>query len=203
VDPEKISVIYSSWEHFKKIAPDHSVFDDKPFLKKGGYYFSLGSLSRRKNIRWIIEYALKHPEDIFVISGDSLPTTKIEGLTEKPDNIILSGYLEDAKIRALMENCKAFMLPSYYEGFGLTPLEALSCGARVIAANAASLPEIYGNTVHYIDPYNTGVDLDALLREPVEAPDAILKKYSYDDAARQVYELIHFLYGDCPPQAEK
>jgi hypothetical protein len=56
-----------------------------------------------------------------------------------------------------------------------------------IAGRAASLPEIYGNTAHYIDPFNTDVDLDALLEELLEPPDAILARYSYDTAARQVY----------------
>ena len=89
-----------------------------------------------------------------------------------------------------MEHCKALILPSYYEGFGLTPLEALSCGSQIIIANATSLPEIYGNTAHYIDPFNTEVDLEKLLLEPVENPDQILLKYSYDIAAEQVYEII-------------
>jgi len=89
-----------------------------------------------------------------------------------------------------MSQCKAFILPSYYEGFGLTPLEALSSGAQIIIAKAASLPEIYGNTAHYIDPFNTNVDLDALLCEPVEKPDAVLAKYSYDASALKVYTLI-------------
>jgi len=191
VDPEKISVIYSSWEHFKLINADLSVFNAHPVLKKGGYYFSLGSLSKRKNIKWIIEYARKNPDAVFAISGVSLPTVKADELdTGIPKNIILLGYLDDSKVKALMEHCKAFILPSYYEGFGLTPLEALSCGARVIIANAASLPEIYGNTAHYIDPYNSDIDLDKLLGEPVEKPDEILAKYSYDTAAQQVYKLI-------------
>ena len=197
VDPEKISVIYSSWEHFRLINADYSVFDAHPALKKGGYYFSLGSLSKRKNIKWIIEYARKNPDAIFAISGLSLPTVKADELDNSmPQNIILLGYLDDSKVKALMERCKAFILPSYYEGFGLTPLEALSCGSQIIVAKAASLPEIYGNTAHYIDPYNTDVDLDELLREPVERPDDILKKYSYDNSARQVYELIkEKMYG--------
>jgi glycosyltransferase involved in cell wall biosynthesis len=100
------------------------------------------------------------------------------------------GYLDDAKVKALMEKCRAFILPSYYEGFGLTPLEALSCGAEIIIANAASLPEIYGKTAHYIDPFDTNIDLEKLLQEPVESPDGILEKYSYDTAAKQVYGLI-------------
>jgi glycosyltransferase involved in cell wall biosynthesis len=188
---DKISVIYSSWEHFKLINADYSVFDAYPVLKKGEFFFSLGSLSKRKNIRWIIKYARKNPDTIFALSGVSLPTVKADELDNStPRNIILLGYLDDSKVKALMEHCKAFILPSYYEGFGLTPLEALSCGAQAIVAKAASLPEIYGNTAHYIDPYNTDVDLDKLLKEPVDKPDEILAKYSYDKAAQQVYTLI-------------
>jgi glycosyltransferase involved in cell wall biosynthesis len=190
VSPDKISVVYSSWFHFKTIQADSTVFDQFPALVKP-FYFSLGSLSKRKNIKWIIEYARKNPSSLFAISGTSLPTVKTDELDNSvPQNIILLGYLDDSKVKALMSQCKAFILPSYYEGFGLTPLEALSCGARIIVAKAASLPEIYGNTAHYIDPYNTDVDLDQLLLEPVEKPDSILAQYSYDTAAEQVYNLI-------------
>jgi len=191
VKADKISVIYSSWEHFKLINADSSVFNAYPALKKGEYFFSLGSLSKRKNIKWIIEYAQKNPNIFCAISGVSLHTAKIDELDNPiPQNIILLGYLDDSKVKALMENCKAFILPSYYEGFGLTPLEALSCGTQIIVSKAASLPEIYGNTAHYIDPYNTDIDLDKLLKEPVEKPDEILAKYSYDKAAEQVYNLV-------------
>jgi glycosyltransferase involved in cell wall biosynthesis len=195
IDPDRITVIYSSWNHFRTIAADYSIFDTHPALSQKQFYFSLGSLSKRKNIKWIMEYAARHPDSYFAISGTSLPTTQIEGLDNSAGlgNILLLGYLDDARVKALMERCKAFILPSYYEGFGLTPLEALSCGAQIIIANAASLPEIYGNTAHYIDPFNTNVDLDKLLQEPVESPDTILKKYSYDTAAQQVYELIRKL----------
>jgi len=95
-----------------------------------------------------------------------------------------------------MERCKAFLLPSYYEGFGLTPLEALSCGAKIIVAGAASLPEIYGKTAHYIDPYNTDIDLDLLLQEETSPADEILQKYSYDKSAQDVYNLIKDYYKE-------
>ena len=191
IKPSKINVIYSSADHMRSINADASIFNDFPVLSEKSFYFSLGSLSKRKNLQWILEYAAKHPETLFAISGTSLSTVKVDELdTGTPQNIILLGYLDDSKVKALMERCKAFILPSYYEGFGLTPLEALSCGAPVIVAKAASLPEIYGNTAHYIDPYNTDVDLDELLRKAVDKPDAILAKYSYDTAAEQVLKLI-------------
>jgi glycosyltransferase involved in cell wall biosynthesis len=191
INPSKINVIYSSADHMRSINADKTIFDNFPIIAEKPFYFSLGSLSKRKNIKWILNYAVKHPETLFAISGTSLSTVKVDELdTETPQNIILLGYLDDSKVKALMEHCKAFILPSYYEGFGLTPLEALSCGAQVIVAKAASLPEIYGNTAHYIDPYNSDVDLDELLGEPVEKPDEILAKYSYDKAAEQVYTII-------------
>jgi len=191
IDPLKIDVIYSSADHVRDIVSDYSIFEQFPMLKKNKFFFSLGSLSKRKNIKWIIEYAKKHPGSTFAVSGTSLLTVKINELDgEIPNNIIMLGYLDDSKVKALMTQCKALILPSYYEGFGLTPLEALSCGARIIVAKAASLPEIYGNTAHYIDPFSIDVDLDALLGEPVEKPDAILAKYSYDTSAEKVYKLI-------------
>ena len=191
IKPSKVSVIYSAVNHMRSINADTSVFDDFTVLCEKTFYFSLGSLSKRKNIKWILSYALKHPEALFAISGTSLSTMKVEELKSGiPENIILLGYLDDSKVKALMERCKAFILPSYYEGFGLTPLEALSCGAQIIVAKAASLPEIYGNTAHYIDPFDINVDLDQLLREPVEGPEKILDKYSYDKAAEQVYTII-------------
>jgi glycosyltransferase involved in cell wall biosynthesis len=192
INPERVRVIYSSWNHFSNISPDYTIFDKYPDLIKQQFYFSLGSISKRKNIKWIVKYALKRPDCLFALSGGNLPTAHDSELeyTESIHNIVLLGYLDDNKVKALMEKCKAFILPSYYEGFGLTPLEALSCGAKIIVARAASLPEIYGNTAHYIDPFSIEVDLDELLREPVEAPDRILEKYSYDRSARQVYALI-------------
>jgi glycosyltransferase involved in cell wall biosynthesis len=198
IKPELISVIYSSWEHFKLIKADNSVFNEFPMLKEKDYYFSLGSLSKRKNIKWIIEYAKKHPETTFAISGTSLPTVKADELdnVESLNNIILLGYLDDSKIRALMEKCRAFLLPSYYEGFGLTPLEALAAGAQIIIANAASLPEIYGNTARYIDPCDSDINLDALLQRQVESPEKILDLYSYDKAAVKVYEIIKAFGGN-------
>jgi glycosyltransferase involved in cell wall biosynthesis len=191
IDPLEMNVVYDSADHMRSINADASIFNDFPILAENPFYFSLGSLSKRKNIKWIIEYAVKNPGALFALSGGSLSTLKVNELDGTiPPNIILLGYLDDPKVKALMTQCKAFILPSYYEGFGLTPLEALSCGAPIIVAKAASLPEIYGNTAHYIDPYDTNVDLDNLLREPVEKPDEILLKYSYDKAAQQVYDII-------------
>jgi len=190
IEPEKISVIYNGWEHFKEIKSDYSVFNDFPILLKP-FYFSLGSLSKRKNIKWIINYAAKNTSSLFAISGSSLDNVKADELSAfVPSNVILLGYLDDSKVKALMEKCKAFVFPSYYEGFGIPPLEALSCGAQIVISKASCLPEIYGNTAHYIDPFDTNIDLDELLNQPVNSSEDVLNKYSYDKSSRRIYDII-------------
>ena len=54
------------------------------------------------------------------------------------------------------------MHPAVFEGFGIPPLEALSLGAPIALARASCLPELYGDTARYFDPYDYDVDLDAL-----------------------------------------
>ena len=64
-----------------------------------------------------------------------------------------------------------------------TNLEALALGAPVALANATCLPELYGDTARYFDPYDYDTDLDKLAAQPVAAPDEVLQKYSWDRTA--------------------
>lgn len=190
VPEEKISVIPNGWEHFKSVKPDTSIFKSFPLLQKKNFFFTLGSLQKRKNLKWILEYAKKNPDDQFAISGkaiNGMESNELSELNELP-NVILLGYLSDDSVKGLMQNCKAFVFPSYYEGFGIPPLEALSVGARVIISKAACLPEIYKKSAYYIDPDNTDVSLSKLLLKPVDSPDVILKYYTYKNAAKMLYE---------------
>ncbi len=188
----KIEVIGNGWDHFKDVTIDESIFDNTPSITKYSYYFTLGSISKRKNLAWIAEYAQEHPNSTFVISGKAIrglvppELKKLQNLS----NVILAGYVTDEQVKALMTYCKAFIFPSYYEGFGIPPLEALSCGAKVFCADSSCLKEIYKDTVHYINPVSTNVNLDQQLLESVSTPDAVLKKYTYDNAAQKLYNLI-------------
>lgn len=65
----------------------------------------------------------------------------------------------------------------------LPPLEALALGAPIALAKASCLPELYGDTARYFDPYDYEVDLDALAARPVAPPDKVLAKYSWDKTA--------------------
>ncbi len=192
IPTQKICVVPNGWDHFNSIEEDERIFERFPSLKKGDFYFTLGSLSKRKNLAWICKYAKSHPDENFAVSGKAISGLVPEELKDLKTlkNVTLLGYVSDGEVKSLMKNCKAFVFPSYYEGFGIPPLEALSVGAKIIVSKAASLPEIYKNTAHYISPDNANVQLKELLKEETAAPDEILKKYTYDAAAKKLYETL-------------
>ena len=192
INPEKIKVVYSGVSALNQTAIDNSIFMARPKIKERKFYFTLGSLSVRKNLKWIARHAELYPKELFVISGKPLPSVvppELEKL-KTLENVIMTGYLTDAQVKALMQSCKAFILPSYFEGFGLPPLEALSCGAKIIISNTSCLPEIYGDAAYYIDPNEPNVDLDALLKTQVASPNAILEKFTLKNTAMRIYNAI-------------
>lgn len=192
VNPERVSVIPNGWDHFTTIQPDLNIFQKFPQLQKKHYFFTLGSLSKRKNLRWIARYAQEHQDQQFVISGKAISGLVPDELKalQTLKNVILAGYLSDGEVKALMQHCKAFVFPSYYEGFGIPPLEALSTGAPIIVSKASCLPEIYQDSAHYIDPNDTNINLDELLTQPVGDPKPILETYTYQKAAEKLYTLM-------------
>ncbi len=68
------------------------------------------------------------------------------------ERLRLIGYVGDEDLRALYSSCKAFVFPSLYEGFGLPPLEAMACGAPVIASRIAAHVETLGAHAHLVEP---------------------------------------------------
>lgn len=183
VKSSRISVIGNGWQHYQRITKDDSVFEEFPDIKPHEYYFAIGSLEERKNFKWILEVAKRNPKEIFVIAGGN-----VKNATHRIDfsvvpNIKFIGYISDGKAKSLMANCKGFLFPSIFEGFGIPPLEALSVGAKVICSNTASLPEICGNAVNYIDPNKYEVNLDECLRSNAERTNEILKRYSWQSSA--------------------
>lgn len=187
VAAEKITVIGNGWQHFEAVVPDETAFAHNPQLVKGEYFFTLTSANRNKNLEWVIKAAEVNRDKQFVVAGKNLDG--IVDFAQYP-NVTYVGYASDETAKAFMKHCRAFLFPSYYEGFGIPPLEALSTGTKVVVSKAASLPEIFGRAAYYIDPDNPAVDLSELLKKPVAAPDFVLSKYSWKNAAEKLLMLL-------------
>jgi glycosyltransferase involved in cell wall biosynthesis len=190
VSPERIHVIGSAWQHMNSFTTDEKIID-KNHLERGKYFFTLGSISISKNTRWVYQLAKKYPKYQFVIGGSKARNDSVE-FSQIGSNVLFLGFISNEEIKALEKHCRAFIFPSIYEGFGLPPLEALSQGAPIIVSNAASLPEVYRNTAHYIDPYDSNIDLDGLLGEPTDPPSEALNRYSWKNSAQKLKEIIDY-----------
>lgn len=107
-------------------------------------------------------------------------------------NIVLTGFVTDKELIALYSECKVFCFLSLYEGFGIPPLEALSCGADVIVSNTSSLPEVVGNVGVTVDPLKEDDVVEGIKRILLQDFDKHkpyvgehLKKYDWKNLSKQ------------------
>ncbi|MDU1413013.1 MAG: glycosyltransferase family 1 protein [Clostridium sp.] len=130
---------------------------DKPFI------LYIGGFSKRKNVYSLItafEKVSKHMDKEYnlVIVGsyrdESQELVKLVDKLNMNDYIKFTGFAPDDDLPIYYNACECFVYPSLYEGFGLPPLEAMSCGTPVITSNTTSIPEVVGNCGILIDPYS-------------------------------------------------
>jgi glycosyltransferase involved in cell wall biosynthesis len=190
IKDEKIAVLGNAWQHINRISPDDRIFKKNKRLKKGEYLFSASSLTPQKNFNWIIAAARRNPQNIFAIAGKKISLSQKNNKTDGIDNLLYLGYVSDREMKSLMQNCKAFIHPALYEGFGIPPLEALSVGTKIIVSKSSCLPEIFENSAYYIDPYNPDINIDDLLQKTIESPDVILAKYSWEKHAMRLFDIL-------------
>lgn len=183
VKPEKIEVIPNGWEHMEEIAEDMTFWDRHPEIRKGEYYYSLSSQAPHKNFKWIVENAKRHPENTYIVAGKVWDIMKNDSARGR--NIVYLGYVSDGESKTLMKNCKGFIHPSKYEGFGITPLEALSCGATLYVSKASCLPEIFNGVASFFDPDDYDFSFESNSTITKEEREKTLVKYSWDRAAEK------------------
>ncbi|MSQ09791.1 MAG: glycosyltransferase family 1 protein [Dehalococcoidia bacterium] len=131
-------------------------------LEPGRYLFTLGRIEPRKNVAGLLG-AFRIMIDRGQAAGLSLAIAGSPGWLYQPiydtvDELKLAGRVRflgsvpDADLPPLLTGAACFAFPSFYEGFGLPPLEALACGAPVVASDASCLPEVLGEAALYAAP---------------------------------------------------
>lgn len=187
INSNEIAVIPSAWQHFDRIGFDENALE-KYSLSKNGYYFALSSMSPNKNFKWIAEMAKLNPNIVFAVAGGI--NSKVFGTDlnfDMPENLKLLGYVSDEEAKTLMRDCKAFLFPTFYEGFGLPPLEAMSVGAAAVVSDNECMREIYGESVQYIDPNDvTKIKFD--VEKNIIKQSEALNKYSWQKSAKLFLE---------------
>ncbi len=191
ISEDRFVIIRNAWQHYNRIVPDETIFYMlPPKIVRHKFFLALSSLSPQKNFVWVKEVAKRNPDKQFIICGNSKGASNLSEKDFYNNNIFFTGYINDEQVKALMLNCRAFIHPALYEGFGIPPLEALSCGAQLILSTATCLPEIYGAAAHYIDPNNYEYDLDEILKTPVADPSTVLKKFCWEAEAKKLNDSL-------------
>jgi glycosyltransferase involved in cell wall biosynthesis len=175
---------------------------------KQDYLLAVSSPSAHKNFSRMIEafLMLRGHEDLQlrIVGGASgvFNDDNLQRLASRDSRIQFLGRLSDSELIAQYQNATAFVFPSLYEGFGIPPLEAQACGCPVLAANAASIPEVLQASALYFDPLDVShmsaamerILTDIPLRQSLRRRGLInVARFSWEESARQVSQRIDAL----------
>ncbi len=181
----------------------------KKFNLRDKYILFLGTLEPRKNLGRVLEgfsrfkNAFQGKFDYqLVIAGKRGWLFKeyfqmAEDLEIK-DDVVFTGYVGGDELKPLYCHAEFFVMPSLWEGFGQTIVEAMACGAPCLVSRVASIPEIAGDAAFYVDPHDTegiakgmaNLASDGNLREKLSsAGREQAKKFSWEKCARETLEV--------------
>jgi len=157
------------------LAPDARLFHPGvlPEGRKEKYILAVGTLQPRKNYPMLIRAFNRvcsqagEVLELLIVGRQGWMWDDIIREAEKSAwraRIQFLGYLPDKQIARLYAGAEAFVMPSLYEGFGIPPLEAMSCGVPVITSNSSSFPEVVGDAGVMLDPNDETLWADTILK---------------------------------------
>jgi glycosyltransferase involved in cell wall biosynthesis len=209
IDPAKIHVTYNAPSSLFQPLP----YEEKELVKEKysagcEYFIYTGSIHPRKNpinlLKAFSRFKKRQQSNMKLIFAGRLAWktdefTKLLSTFRFRNDVILTGYLEKNELAKLVASAYALVYPSFFEGFGVPPLEALQCGVPAIVSNNSALPEVGGDAYLYIDPENTDdiaeklmlIYKDETLRSRlVENGKKRLQLFSWDESAKKMWSCI-------------
>jgi len=131
-----IDVIYNATDHFARLLPDEGVIQ-RLGLADTPFFLLVGTLKPNKNVEFAVRAfeALGAGDHKLVVVGGTDPTVFRDIAPTSKGNLVFPGRLTDEEIAGLQRRAVAFVFPSLYEGFGIPPLEAMTQGCPVLAAD--------------------------------------------------------------------
>jgi glycosyltransferase involved in cell wall biosynthesis len=170
-------------------------------LKKNSYFLYVGGYDERKNVSFMLkEYSSikssKHP--MVLTGGKQFDSPLYESLDFESQEVLKTGFIEEAKLAALYRNCLAYVNFSKHEGFNIPILEAANCGAPLILSEIPVHKEVAGDAAAFVDIEKNGEGSIAMkktinheIREKWSRKSlALAEKYSIKDSVETIKELI-------------
>jgi len=216
---EKVNVVYAGFD--KRLFEESKISKQKVLEKfgiddGGKYILFLGTIEPLKNITRLLEaYKIFKEkckskngkcEHKLVLAGKSgwlsdeyKKQVKDMGFSK---DVIFTGYITGDDLAPLFRNAEFFVMPSLYEGFGTTVLEAFATGTPAIVSNVSSIPELSGDGAYLVNPLDTQEIAEAMIRFSedenfrksfIEKGKKQLEKFSWEKCARETLEVYKSL----------
>lgn len=210
VPADKISVVYNFTDPiFYPRNTAEIASARKKFNLPKNYILFVSSLEPRKNLSGLLDAydqldpTIQKKYGLVLAGGKGWLNedihAKADKLVEKGLNIIRTGYVADEDLPAIYSGASVFAYPSFYEGFGIPPLEAMACGVPVITADNSSLPEVVGDAAILVNANKTFETTNAV-QKVLSNPDLQkslikkgyeqAKKFSAENSAKQLNDTI-------------
>lgn len=202
---EKISVVYNATdESFHPASTSETPHGDRYLLSVSSRNFHKNHHGMIRAFKSALQASPNNKNIKIKIIGKTARSFSKQGyaLECNSENIEFLGRVNDEELINLYQNATAFIFPSFYEGFGIPPLEAQSCGCPVISSNAASMPEVLAESVLYFDPHNqedmsqkiNRIIMDEDLRESLSQKGLNnARRFSWDKSAEELIKVINKL----------
>lgn len=214
ISEDKITVVHQGVDHekYKPMPKDDEIVNKYKLPEDMKIILYVGAEYPRKNLPTLIEAFGKLKKDYEGVKLVKAGNPQTGGAREKliklinklglENEIIFTDFVPEEDLPKLYNAADLFVFPSFYEGFGLPPLEAMACGTPVITSNASSLPEVVGDAGIMVDPHDV-VGLakamyDVLTNDPLR--ENLVKKglqraklFNWEKTAREtlkVYEEV-------------
>lgn len=201
INKDKIQVVYNGFNNFSNEEIDEDQIREEIKELNKPYILTVSTISPRKNIDGLIRaFDMKKnhiKENLVIAGGNGWMFEEVYNLVESlnlQDRIKFTGKVNDEELKYLYKNAKIFTYVSFYEGFGLPPLEAMSYGIPCIVSNKSSLPEVVGESSVMIDPN----DIEKLAEEMLKLLNSEnntynfkdnLSRFSWNNCAKEVFNL--------------
>ncbi|MFL0250560.1 glycosyltransferase family 4 protein [Clostridium neuense] len=173
INPDKIYVTpLAANSHYKILNKEYcSSYLLNNYNINNKFILYIGGFSPRKNVKALmyafskIKNSFLSPINLVIVGSNKDDLNNLKILCSKlkiSKDVIFTGYVKESELPIFYNACEVFVYPSLYEGFGLPPLEAMSCGAPVITSNITSIPEVVGDCGILIDPFKSSQIENAL-----------------------------------------
>lgn len=211
ISADKITVIYEGYSGASRERGSEEVggvAPKKECEQKDPYLLFIGRIEERKNVKSIVgafdilkgKYGIPHKLILLGRPGYGYEEVKDRiGISEFKNDIVEMGYVSDEEKWKILDCADVFVFPTFYEGFGLTILEAQNALVPVVTSNVSSIPEVAGEAALYADPNDQNAlaeNIYVLIKNQKAREDLIkrgyenVKRFSWSKCAREIAGIL-------------